>query len=532
MAGRAWPRDLLAGSAIGVGYWLAVMGGLRWALLPGAGTPVWPAAGIAFAGLVLGGSRLWPAVLVARFAASLAVGTPQPAWADLLVAAATTFGAWLPVRLLETGRRLDPRLGSMRDMLWVTVGGGVLGAVISATLGVAALWLGGIALARVPYAWLNWAFGYFVGILTLGPLVLAWSAPGAFQMKPRRWFHLAACLLSVALVSAVVFLRPDDSFLRTWHILPTLVWAALAFQVRGVAAALAIASAAAIFAAVAGTGPLATQPGQEIGRVLLTQQFLAMTGLTMLFLAAVADERRNVEALGRLAAIVSSSPEAMMSLDRRRRFTSWNRGAEILFGWSAADVIGRGPELIVPPFELGARSALSRVLEGETVEEETVRVAKDGTLIDVVVTGAPVYAPDGTIIGAASVIRDVRAAKRAEDALQRLNETLEQRVAERTRDLEQANASLAAEIKAREDAEARIRQMEKMEAIGQLTGGIAHDFNNMLSVVIGSLDIVRRRAKGLEPKHAQLIDNALDGANRAARLTERLLAFSRRQPLS
>jgi CheY-like chemotaxis protein len=68
--------------------------------------------------------------------------------------------------------------------------------------------------------------------------------------------------------------------------------------------------------------------------------------------------------------------------------------------------------------------------------------------------------------------------------------------------------------------------------VGQLTGGIAHDFNNMLAVVIGSLDMVQRRAKGLEPRAATLIENAMDGAQRAARLTARLLAFSRQQPLS
>jgi CheY-like chemotaxis protein len=71
-----------------------------------------------------------------------------------------------------------------------------------------------------------------------------------------------------------------------------------------------------------------------------------------------------------------------------------------------------------------------------------------------------------------------------------------------------------------------------MEAVGQLTGGIAHDFNNLLTVVIGSLDMARRRATSLEPRVAALIDHALEGANRAARLTTRLLAFSRRQPLS
>ena len=74
--------------------------------------------------------------------------------------------------------------------------------------------------------------------------------------------------------------------------------------------------------------------------------------------------------------------------------------------------------------------------------------------------------------------------------------------------------------------------MQKVEAIGQLTGGIAHDFNNMLAVVIGSLDLAQQRLdKGETPRAARLIGNAMEGAQRAAQLTARLLAFSRQQPL-
>jgi len=79
--------------------------------------------------------------------------------------------------------------------------------------------------------------------------------------------------------------------------------------------------------------------------------------------------------------------------------------------------------------------------------------------------------------------------------------------------------------------EAQLRQSQKLEAIGQLAGGIAHDFNNMLSVVIGNLDLLKRRAKRGDSNFLRLADNARDGAEHAAKLTHRLLAFSRQQPL-
>ncbi|WP_309606795.1 CHASE3 domain-containing protein [Phenylobacterium sp.] len=95
-----------------------------------------------------------------------------------------------------------------------------------------------------------------------------------------------------------------------------------------------------------------------------------------------------------------------------------------------------------------------------------------------------------------------------------------------------ANNRLMAEAAHREVAESQVRQMQKMEAVGQLTGGIAHDFNNMLAIVIGSLDIAKRRLATDPARVAVCLDNALDGAQRAAELTGRLLAFSRQQPLA
>jgi signal transduction histidine kinase/ActR/RegA family two-component response regulator len=120
--------------------------------------------------------------------------------------------------------------------------------------------------------------------------------------------------------------------------------------------------------------------------------------------------------------------------------------------------------------------------------------------------------------------------ERAENELRELAETLEHKVAERTRDLAAANDRLMSEIAERERAESRLIQAQKMEAIGQLTGGMAHDFNNLLTVVVGSLDLVMRRCD--DEATLRLARNALQAAERGANLTAQLLAFSRRQRLS
>lgn len=131
------------------------------------------------------------------------------------------------------------------------------------------------------------------------------------------------------------------------------------------------------------------------------------------------------------------------------------------------------------------------------------------------------------LIGVSSDITDQ---KISEATLRRLNETLEERVAARTAELEAAHAAVLAEIEQRERAEEHLRQAQKMETIGQLTGGIAHDFNNLLMAVLGNLELVRKYAPD-DPKLARLINGAMQGAQRGAALTQRLLAFARRQEL-
>ncbi len=113
---------------------------------------------------------------------------------------------------------------------------------------------------------------------------------------------------------------------------------------------------------------------------------------------------------------------------------------------------------------------------------------------------------------------DIEDQKIAAQTLPDVNATLEQRVSERTGQLMQAEEAL--------------RQSQKMEAVGQLTGGIAHDFNNLLQGILGALDIVKRRiAEGRIGDLDRFLNGALESANRAATLTHRLLAFSRRQPV-
>ncbi|MGT2439069.1 ATP-binding protein [Bradyrhizobium betae] len=177
------------------------------------------------------------------------------------------------------------------------------------------------------------------------------------------------------------------------------------------------------------------------------------------------------------------------------------------------------------------------VASGSDYSIEYRNIWPDGSQHWVDIRARPVFRPDGSVQSLVGVCSDITARKVAEierenllaqlaaerTALAELTSTLEQRVEQRT-------ADLMNEVAAREKAQDQLRQAQKMETIGQLTGGVAHDFNNLLMAVMGNLDLLRKRIPD-DPRLRRLIDGALQGAERGASLTQRLLAFARQQDL-
>lgn len=182
-------------------------------------------------------------------------------------------------------------------------------------------------------------------------------------------------------------------------------------------------------------------------------------------------------------------------------------------------------------------SLLDQVIEAENtrLREHHVDVERAGNWMQQVGTTYRLFAL-GLLVSILVLIWFVRSSIRERRQERRLVDDeyirslqLEQAVAARTAELEIAYLRLKQEAADRERVEESLRQMQKMEAVGQLTGGIAHDFNNMLAVVVGGLELARRRVEG-SPEVIRHIDNAMEGANRAAALTRQLLAFARSEP--
>ena len=200
-------------------------------------------------------------------------------------------------------------------------------------------------------------------------------------------------------------------------------------------------------------------------------------------------ERRQTEEKNiRLATLVESSLDAIVGLDMNRIVTSWNKGAENVFGYTAKETIGKLSSLFMPPeLDDEARELRGKIMRGEHIEGfETQRRRKDGTLIHVSLALSPIRNTDGEVVGTASIARDITGQK----AIQ-----------------------------------AQIMRAQRLESLGTLAGGIAHQFNNINTVVKGYLDVLLQ--SGDLPDKARLYAReALKGVQRAVDITDRLQGLS------
>jgi two-component sensor histidine kinase len=275
-------------------YTAACLIGLHWTVANGIGAVFWPAAGVGLAGLLLGGVRLWPAIFIGRLAAAFILASAQPWWGDVIIAGGAVLGAMIPALIIVSRPGFNPMFARLSDLVLIAVAGALGGGFISGLAGFAALALTGVGPGELAVIFVTWVLGFAVGVLTLAPLILAWSPAVAWREPPRSWLHFGLFVATVCVVVGLVFLRPQQ-FIGGWHLYPLLIWAALAFNARGSSVFLVILTAGAIVGAKLGVGPLSE--GGEAQRLLQTQQYLVVSSVCTLVLAAVADERRGTRKL-------------------------------------------------------------------------------------------------------------------------------------------------------------------------------------------------------------------------------------------
>jgi PAS domain S-box-containing protein len=264
-------------------------------------------------------------------------------------------------------------------------------------------------------------------------------------------------------------------------------------------------------------------------------------GRPMRFLGAALDltERKHTEQALRqsqteLQLIINAMPILISYVDREERFRLNNAAYLDWYGLTPQELYGRTILEVLGEEAYALRAPhITEALSGRPCCFSISTPHRDGSIRQALMNYLPRHGADGAVNGFYIFVIDETERKKTEEALLNLNETLEERVGARTRQLAETNERLQNEMFERERAEEALRHAQKMEAVGQLTGGIAHDFNNMLTGIIGSLDLMQRYiADGRASEIGRFTEAAVSSANRAAALTHRLLAFSRRQSLN
>ncbi len=399
--------------------------GLRLSAEAGFAAPVWYPSGIALAFLILYGFRLVPAVWIAAAAVNILNGASVTM--ALLIAVGNTLepvcGAWVLRRFTPSHQHFDSPTQVMRLVLL----GALLAPLLSAGNGAFALWLHGhVDYAHLLHVAKTWWLGDMLGILLVTPLILAWSQPFLRFTETVSWQEITL-LIGALLATSVLFSLPmlHDIFpvkVYPYLIYPLVLWVALRFEAHGVSLVIFLLSLFSLWSVMRGYGPFAHD-----NRLLAStnvQLFFGVAAITTLLMASVVRQRRAVaehlreaaEMNSLLAAIVASSDDAIVGKSLDGRITSWNQGAEALYGYSAHEALGKPVTMLLPlDRQEEITGILERIQQGERIEQyETIRQRKNGSLINISLTVSPIRNQEGLITGASAIARDITRRKRLE----------------------------------------------------------------------------------------------------------------------
>jgi PAS domain S-box-containing protein len=500
-----------------------------------AATPLWPPTGFALALVLLGGYRIWPAILAGSVSPYLMAGRSPLECGSVGIGTllAAFAGTWL-ISHWSNGRQTFGTPSSIAKFAIISF---APTTIISSAIVVAGFILANkLNFSDSVVTWSTWWLADAAGTLVIAPVVVLWA------MMPLRnsskWNLLESIAVS-ALVSIIGIVAyspligsdlisndlnvplPYRSLLGFLVLLP-LMWAGLRGNRCNVATAALIFVGIAVWGFSVGNDPF---PKTDLNGALLSLLVLSISvSMPPLALAAAIATRQNTEAhllsvqdqlnrhIERKNLALNSAKRhfqilidgvvdyAIFALDKEGHVASWNSAAQKIMGYTAEEIFGKHVGIFYRPDERRAGApdrALELAIQRGKHELEGWRIRKNGTPF--FITGSVSSNRDdaGNLLGFINILRDATERRDAEEKL----------------------------VQARE----QLAMSQKMEAIGKLTGGIAHDFNNLLMIIGGSAQIFARL---LDPKLPRAIESIQTAAKRGETLTRQLLTFSRHQHLS
>ena len=316
-------------------YIVAGKVGLLFTSVHASASPVWPPTGIALAALLLCGAWVWPSVTIGAFVVN--VSTAGSLATSLGVAAGNTLEVVMIARFVEefaAGRHAFDRPRTA----FVFAAAVIPGAVVSASVGVSSLALGGYASSSdLPVMWTTWVFGNVAGALIVTPALLLWAGDRRVRPLLKQPVELGATLLAMILLGAGAFGGFSPPMLRHYPLafvsIPPLLWIALRFERRAAAVAVLLLSGIALHGTVRGHGPFSDlDPGHSL---LVAQAFTATMALMTFVVAALAWSRERESTL--LQTIIDRIPIMITMYHPNTRILRLNHEFERLTGWSTAE---------------------------------------------------------------------------------------------------------------------------------------------------------------------------------------------------
>ena len=446
---------------------------------------VWPGSGVALAALILGGTRLWPGVVVgAGLLTAMTSGS-----AALIAATAIGNGleAWIAAKVLEKWgfkRTFERRAYVVHFAL-----AAVLGALCSGVFGVASLFFEGLSAASVLVVLGRWSAGHAIGSIVLTPFLL--TLPELWALRRRR-ARLAELTAGLAMLAVLGFATLTAAPLVPLSYLPfpILIWAAVRFGFAGATPANLLLSGIVLQWTGAGQGPFVVGV-QPLGS-LIAWVYCSITAFTTLFLAALVTEARSAQSERKKSEsdyrlLIEQAPEGVIILNSEGRCVDANSSVCQMLGRPIGQILAaEATDLVIDQHQDRVAHELSHLGPGRARVSSWRLQRKDGTSFPAEVS-----------------------VKRFEDG------RIQAFIRDDTR---------------RKSLEEQLMQAQKMDAVGQLAGGVAHEFNNILTLILGHSYALRSRLKSDSAAEERIL-RLVEAAERGGKLTRRLLIFARREPV-
>jgi PAS domain S-box-containing protein len=572
---RGWSfRLLLIQLALAAVYFISAKFGLSLAVpsIADQVSAVWPPTGIALAAVLIFGYRVWPGIAVGAFLVNFQ--TNEAFGTALGIAFGNTSEALLGAYLLWRFVDFEPSLRRLKDVVGLAIYGAGAGTIVSATVGVASLYLGGhvnwdrfhssgaVHWGQLFNAWQVWWMGDAMGALIVTPLLLTWYSKSPNYGHP---LEVVLLFLTICVTGTLIY---SEMFNQSIHfrfiVFPLAIWAAARLGQRLTAAAVVLVATFAVWGAMTNAQAFAGDTLSE--RLILLQTFMGVVSLTALSLGAVTAERRHAVEATKLAEeglrkandnlenriqarthallreiterknaeqkLVASRQELQNYIDNLStynvkvapdgKFLLVGRAAQIASGYPLEELMKinflEGPWFAYDKdVQARAKAAFAQAVAGAHVNyDERVRAAGDH-MLTVNFNLAPIRAADGSVEYVVAEGRDITALKAAEGELREAYAKLDERVRLRTADLERANTEL---VKAKQELEAASRAKDEFLAV------CSHELRTPLTPILGWTRILRSHPIN-DPTFKRAMEVIERNVRAQGKLIEDLLDISR-----